>query len=223
LLLAREAKHPATLMAWLVKLHISITPPPLRLEAVEEACITCVRQRAWLLLVLAVAEAKVGAVMALLVPEAEAALVGMQELVGVAAIRSQTELLVQAAEAEAAEVGTVSPEAEVAWGCGVKEVMVLLALGLLEQVHLPGVARDRLDKQVTEIQIGLRQHLLVVLDEVACLVREEAALRPMAINNPAPLAQSASSGPAQLAHSHPLMSARHKEKTTCLQKLKMVW
>lgn len=35
--------------------------------------------------------------------------------------------------------------------------------------------------------------------------------------------QSALSGPAQLAHSHRPMSAHHKEKTTCLQRLKMVW
>jgi hypothetical protein len=36
-------------------------------------------------------------------------------------------------------------------------------------------------------------------------------------------AQSASSGPAQLVYSHPLTLAHHKEKTTCLQKLKTVW
>jgi hypothetical protein len=51
---------------------------------------------------------------------------------------------------------------------------------------------------------------------------EEVGL-PTPVHLRAETAQSASSGPAQLAHSRPLTSVHHKEKTTCLQKLKTVW
>jgi hypothetical protein len=82
---------------------------------------------------------------------------------------------------------------------------------------------DRLVKLVIVIQIGLQPLPLAVLVEVVCLALVAAEALHWATNNPALLAQSVSSGPAQLAHSHPLTLAHHKEKTTCLQKLKMVW